>query len=75
MTHSDARQAVNQNLIDAGCDSALIVQYFSLEALGKPSNQMALLAAHRKALLDQIHQLQKALDCLDYLIYKLKKER
>ena len=60
--------------MDAGCEAAFIEKYFSLETVGRSGEQTALLAVHRKALLEQIHQLQKALDCLDYLIYTLKKK-
>ena len=35
---------------------------------------MAVLTVHRKKLLEGIHAEQKKLDCLDYLIFKMRKE-
>lgn len=34
--------------------------------------QIEILKKHRHGLLDKIHEDQKAIDCLDYLLYKLK---
>jgi hypothetical protein len=31
-----------------------------------------LLKKHRNSLLDKIHEDQKAIDCLDYLFYRIK---
>ncbi len=53
------------NLKDAGCDEATIQKYFQLYYEGKQ---------HRASLLDQIHMSQHMIDCLDYLIYNMKKE-
>ena len=33
------------------------------------------LSKHRKHLLDQVHVHQKEIDCLDYLIYSLEKQK
>lgn len=35
--------------------------------------QLQILSEQRKELLDELHLVQKELDCLDYLIYKIKK--
>ena len=62
------------NLKDAGCDEATIQKYFQLYYEGKQQEQYRLLARHRASLLDQIHMSQHVIDCLDYLIYNMKKE-
>ena len=58
------------NLKDAGCDEELIKKYNNddLKMLIKS------LQCHRCCLLDKLHEEQKKIDCLDYLIYTLKKQ-
>ena len=34
---------------------------------------LRLLTAHRRHLLDTLHQEQKRIDCLDYLVYQMRK--
>ncbi len=46
----------------------------TLTEQGKTREALALLAGHRKALLDSCHAQQKKLDCLDYLVYRMEKE-
>lgn len=72
MADWNTERAITQNLADARCDGSIIEQYFSLD--GKKDEQLKLLAAHRKTLLDTLHKSQKALDCLDFLLYKLRRE-
>ena len=42
-------------------------------AAGENDEQMRLLAKERRKLLNAVHSNQKRLDCLDYLIFKIKK--
>lgn len=69
------KQILLRNLKDAGCDETSIKRYLKLGAEGKEKEQYRLLSAHRAVLLDQIHENQKKLDCLDYLIYSIKTQR
>lgn len=62
-----------RNLKDAGCDEATIEKYFQLQEEGKNQEQFRLLSMHRAFLLDQLHVSQNRIDCLDYLIYEMKK--
>lgn len=66
-------QAVITNLVDAGCDNDQIERFVSLIEQGKAEDGLALLAKHRKHLLDLYHADQKKIDCLDYLIFQMKK--
>lgn len=66
--------AVIQNLKDAGCNVETIQQYLELEENGQTQKQLKLLSLHRKRLLEQIHQGEKCIDCLDYLVYLLEKK-
>ena len=67
-------QAVKENLIDAGCseDSAQAVErLYRAGQLGDALRQMKVL---RCGLMDQLHQSQRKVDCLDYLIRQTEKE-
>lgn len=69
-----------QNLSDAGCDDETVRCYCELECRrgARPpirKEQIRLLGKHRKALLGELHDCQEKIDCLDYLLYKLKDEQ
>lgn len=63
-----------QNLIDAKCSRELTQECILLASEGKSAQMMIKLNEQRKGLLDKIHEDQKALDCLDYLMFQIKKE-
>ena len=67
--------AIRQNLIDAGCGQELIKKFMEDFKHGRTAEELKLLAAHRRKLLDELHREQKRIDCLDYLVYTMKKER
>lgn len=60
------------NLKDAGCDDKIIAAFLHYRQTNEQAKQMDLLKKHRHSLLDKIHEEQKAIDCLDYLVYRLK---
>lgn len=64
-------QAILQNLIDAGCDDKTIARFKSCKSL---KDALRILEIHRCTLLDRSHAVNKQIDCLDYLVYNLKKE-
>lgn len=66
------KEAVMQNLEDAGCGRESIEEYFALEGKGKIKDQLILLERHREELLNAVHENQKKIDCLDYLIYQIR---
>ena len=68
-------QAVVTNLVDAGCDNELIEQFINLLKTGRKEAGLALLAKHRRFLLDCCHADQKRIDCLDYLIYQMNQNQ
>ena len=63
-----------QNLKDAGCNDDFITKYIKFETCGNHQGQLKLLSIHRTSLTNQIHDSYKMIDCLDYLIYKMKKQ-
>ena len=62
---------VRQNLADAGCLDSFVATYQVLE---NTEEKISSLRRYRRELLGKIHDEQKKLDCLDYLIYTLQKE-
>lgn len=63
-----------QNLVDAGCDTDMIGNFLFLMERETYGEQIQLLGTHRKMLLEALHQEQKRIDCLDYLLYQLEKQ-
>ena len=59
------------NLKDAGCTDETIAVFLQYRQTNEQLKQKDLLKKHRSNLLDKIHEDQKAIDCLDYLLYKL----
>lgn len=66
---------VFQNLKDAGCDEETIQSFMDNLQNGKQAKGMRLLENHRRSLLDNLHEEQKRIDCLDYLLFVLKKQK
>lgn len=71
---SDTKGIFRQNLIDAGCGPELVRQCTALAQQQETYELMRLLSRHRRVLLDTIHQNEKRIDCLDYLIYHIEKQ-
>ena len=67
--------AVIQNLEDAGCDKKTVEQFMEFGVTGEKQGQLKLLESHRKTLLEKVHEREKQIDCLDYLVYQMKKEK
>lgn len=68
------QDAMQQNLLDAGCQEDLANRVCDLMAQGKQTEALKLIAQHRKRILDCCHAEQKKIDCLDYLVYQLEHE-
>ncbi len=71
---ADTQGILRENLSDAGCDLEMIEQFMTLIQQGNREGGLALLAKHRKRLLDCCHAEQKKLDCLDYLVYQMNRQ-
>ena len=66
--------SVLQNLKDAGCTDEMIEKFMALQDSDDEEQQIQLLSGHRKDLLEKLHREEKRIDCLDYLIYQMKKK-
>lgn len=69
-----SNEAVIQNLKDAGCDESTIEIFMDDIKNGKVDDGLKLLATHRRSLLDALHKDQKKIDCLDYLVFIMRKK-
>ena len=65
---------IRRNLSDAGCDAPLIEHFLELMQNQKRKEQYRLLSHHRASLLEKLHQDQYKIDCLDHMIYTMRKE-
>ncbi len=70
---NDVYGRVYQNLVDADCDEETTQRCMSLMKDGRYMDMLPVLNRHRRVLLDRVHKGQKEIDCLDYLLYSLKK--
>lgn len=70
-----SRQAVIQNLQDAGCTQKM-VQHIMTQLEENDFEELSkLLEQHRSCLLNLIHDKEKQIDCLDYLVYQIKRNK
>ena len=72
---SEYERSIIRNLRDSGCGEDTIKAFVEDFRGEKFSEGLKLLEAHRRILLDELHKEQKRIDCLDYLVYKIKKEK
>ena len=71
---SDTEGILRQNLIDAGCDPEIVQQCMELARGQRTAEMKRVLTRHRRTLLDTVHQSEKWIDCLDYLVYTLERQ-
>ncbi len=71
----DERSKLLRNLEDAGCDETLIRQFMQCGKEENSSGQIRLLKMHRRDLLSSLHVCQSQIDCLDYLLHQMQKEK
>ena len=66
--------AVKRNLLDAGCNDASADLVEQLVQAGRISDALHEMKVLRCDLMDELHQSQRRVDCLDYLIRQTEKE-
>lgn len=74
MDYMENTEAVIQNLKDAGCDDEMVTCFLEMTECGERQGQLKLLEKQRRNLLEQVHKNEKQIDCLDYLVFQMKKE-
>ena len=71
----DSKEAVIQNLRDAGFSLDTIRCFMGYFDKGDWRNQLSLLEEHREGILDRVHEEERQIDCLDYLVYQIKNRK
>lgn len=66
--------AVKRNLLDAGCSDASAAFVDQLVQTGRMTDALHKMKLIRCDLMDELHQSQRRVDCLDYLIRQTEKE-
>ena len=73
MMNLESREAAVQNLKDAGCSQDMIESFLLYFDRNQKEKLLALLEKQRSQLLNVVHNEEKKIYCLDYLVYQLKK--
>lgn len=60
-----------RSLQDAGCNEETIEKF--IKANGNQKERLNILQKHRSYILNTLHPIQKELECIDYLIYNIRK--
>jgi len=68
-----SEEALIQNLRDAGCEEKAIADFLDCIKKGRKVESLRLLKKQRSRLLDAVHEEQKKIDRLDYLVYRMQK--
>lgn len=71
---STSRPDAPQALADAGCTQSQIDAYEQLRAHGDMEGCMRLLRQQRSVLVRQVHEAQRPLDVLDYIMYHMQRK-
>ena len=71
---SDTMGMLHQNLIDAGCSEDLTQTCMELAKTARWDRILPLLSKQKADLLNAVHDGQKQIDCLDFLVYSIHKK-
>ena len=63
-----------QNLKDAGCSKRQIEEFMDYAGKHERNSELKLLRQQREVLLNGLHEKQRMIECLDYLVYQISKE-
>lgn len=67
MEWKDAEE-IRQCLSTCGCSQEEIRRYIQVVEHGTKADQLCWLKRQRRMLMDQVHEAQRNVDCIDYLI-------
>lgn len=71
----NTREKIIQNLKDCDCDETIIEDFMAKFDAGQKKEALAILARHRKDLLDLFHRCDGCIGCLDYLTNQINNEK
>ncbi len=72
---NDTNELLYQNLCDAGCSEALTQECMELAENGMTKRMVQRLKGQRTNLLDEIHQAENSLRCLEYLLFQIEQNQ
>lgn len=72
--YKTVKEDIIENLKDAGCKKELVSEIIELYDKGKKEKIQEKLNIHRRKILEKEHKVQRQIDCLDYFLYRMKKE-
>ena len=67
-------ESIIQNLKDAGCTKNQIEEFVGYAGMHEMDGVLKLLRQQRNVLLDGLHEKQRMIECLDYLVYQIQTE-
>lgn len=70
---TDRIAVITENLVDAGLDENKIAECLEMLDNQNFSALQKFLSDYRRKLLDNVHEYNNQIDCLDYFTYTLKK--
>lgn len=73
--HYSSREAVMQNLKDAGCTQEMMDCIMAHLDQDDMEELLQMLEEHRCCLLGMVHEREKEIDCLDYMVYQIKRNK
>ena len=59
---------------DAGCNKEIITKICRLYADGQMQDAVKVLRRHRCSLMEQLHESQNRVDCLDFLVRQMERK-
>ena len=74
MKNTNEEQEVIETLKDAGMSSTEIEDFLKIYNTDNVNKKCEYLFEKRKQTLNKVHKEEEKINCLDYLIYKIKKE-
>ncbi len=75
LTAHGSKEAMIQNMKDAGCSQETIECCVDYLNCGKETELLERLSNHREGLLHKVHEGEKQIGCLDYLVYQIDRSR
>lgn len=73
-SNEERLERLRRHLQDAGCGVQVVTRFLELEQRQCRQEQYRLLAAQKALLLQKLHRIQNRIDCLDHLVYTMRRE-
>jgi len=75
MTAFDTEEETLRCMRDCGCTNELAADFLESTKMGDQDRQLEILQNIRGSLLNELHKVQKELDCIDYLLREMEKQK